>query len=105
VNPKETKVVEPLTILTPDTNTTPSTSPVNIEEAITQFAASTELPKIEEEEFNDSDIDAFATAGYNPSVCHCGDRWCDWDCGVLWCGCIDVCRGRCGLNDYLNDRW
>lgn len=33
---------------------------------------------------------------------HCGDRSCHWDCGVLWCGCIDICRGRCGLKD---DDW
>ena len=23
---------------------------------------------------------------------YCGDRKCEWDCGTLWCGCIDVCR-------------
>ena len=28
----------------------------------------------------------------------CGDWICDGRCGVLWCGCIDVCRGRCGVN-------
>jgi hypothetical protein len=27
---------------------------------------------------------------------YCNDRLCNWDCGTLWCGCIDVCRGRCG---------
>jgi hypothetical protein len=37
-------------------------------------------------------------------VCYCGHRECDWDCGVLWCGCIDVCRGRCGFGDRYN-RW
>lgn len=41
---------------------------------------------------------------YNENVRphYCGDADCEWDCGVLWCGCIDVCRGRCGLKD---DRW
>ena len=30
------------------------------------------------------------------SVCNgCGDPDCDHDCGMLSCGCIDVCRGRC----------
>ncbi len=29
---------------------------------------------------------------------YCGDADCIWDCGVLWCGCIDQCRGRCGHN-------
>lgn len=23
---------------------------------------------------------------------YCDDIWCDGDCGVLYCGCIDVCR-------------
>lgn len=32
-------------------------------------------------------------------ICYCGHDDCEWDCGVLWCGCIDVCRGRCGLRD------
>ncbi len=30
----------------------------------------------------------------------CGDRDCSGDCGQLECGCIDVCRGRCGRDDY-----
>ena len=28
-------------------------------------------------------------------VCNCGDIWCEFDCGTLPCGCIDVCRRRC----------
>ena len=31
---------------------------------------------------------------------YCGDITCDWDCGVLDCGCIDQCRGRCGLSPW-----
>lgn len=27
---------------------------------------------------------------------YCGNYDCKEDCGVLWCGCIDVCRKRCG---------
>ena len=27
---------------------------------------------------------------------YCGEFYCTGDCGVLSCGCIDVCRGRCG---------
>jgi hypothetical protein len=30
----------------------------------------------------------------------CGDPKCDGKCGTLLCGCIDVCRGRCGLRDW-----
>lgn len=35
---------------------------------------------------------------------HCGDWMCPGDCGVLWCGCIDQCRGRCGISND-SDRW
>lgn len=31
---------------------------------------------------------------------YCGDRSCNGDCGVLDCGCIDTCRGRCGRYEY-----
>ena len=27
--------------------------------------------------------------------CHCGSHSCDGDCGLLRCGCIDVCRCHC----------
>jgi hypothetical protein len=30
----------------------------------------------------------------------CGDKECDGSCGTLDCGCIDVCRGRCGLRSW-----
>lgn len=25
---------------------------------------------------------------------YCNDRLCNWDCGMLQCGCIDVCRKK-----------
>ena len=31
-------------------------------------------------------------------LCYCKLKGCHWDCGTLWCGCIDVCRGRCGFS-------
>jgi hypothetical protein len=34
-------------------------------------------------------------------VCSCDDIWCNGTCGTLMCGCIDVCRNRCGTN-YSN---
>jgi hypothetical protein len=37
---------------------------------------------------------------YEEYVHYCGDRTCIGDCGELACGCIDVCRGRCGRDDY-----
>jgi hypothetical protein len=27
-------------------------------------------------------------------ICYCNDYFCNWNCGVLDCGCIDVCRKR-----------
>ncbi len=33
--------------------------------------------------------------------CHCGYHSCDGDCGLLRCGCIDVCRCHC--YDYDSD--
>jgi len=46
--------------------------------------------------YNDSpyDEDEFEEIG-----CYCGNSECYGDCGVLRCGCIDVCRGRCGCYD------
>lgn len=33
-------------------------------------------------------------------VCEgCNSPECAHDCGMLWCGCIDTCRGRCGLRE------
>ena len=34
----------------------------------------------------------------------CGDPECKWDCGQLRCGCIDMCRGRCGIR-WDGDQW
>ena len=36
----------------------------------------------------------------NDFVHYCDDIWCQGGCGTLDCGCIDVCRGRCGMRDY-----
>ena len=35
----------------------------------------------------------------NEYTCYCGYKECG-GCGVLSCGCIDVCRGRCGFRDW-----
>lgn len=34
------------------------------------------------------------------SIHHCDNIDCEGDCGVLLCGCIDICRSRCGFNRY-----
>ena len=45
-----------------------------------------------------------AEAYENEYKCPCYCEGCPGDCGTLWCGCIDVCRGRCGLKGR-NDGW
>lgn len=30
---------------------------------------------------------------------------CTGECGILWCGCLHVCRGRCGLQDVSDRCW
>ena len=34
------------------------------------------------------------------SICGCDDPVCHNECGILTCGCIDICRGRCDSSDY-----
>lgn len=103
VDPHQKEKVEPLTLLTEDPISTPSSSsPVTVQTDEPLSA----IPETKVTELNDDEIDAFAIRGYDPNVCHCGDKECDWGCGVLWCGCIDVCRNRCGLNDEIRyGRW
>ncbi len=36
----------------------------------------------------------------NERVHHCGDPICQWNCGVLRCGCIDICRNHDCEDDY-----
>jgi hypothetical protein len=45
-----------------------------------------------------------AAAAAAARVHYCGDADCDSRCGVLDCGCIDMCRGRCGTRDFDRDR-
>ena len=37
---------------------------------------------------------------YVERICYCGNKECEFDCGVLVCGCIDVCRKHRDYNDY-----
>jgi hypothetical protein len=42
----------------------------------------------------------------NVNIHYCGDWICPGDCGTLFCGCIDICRGRCGINEPIRfDKW
>lgn len=40
-----------------------------------------------------------------PSQHYCYDSECNWDCGTLSCGCIDICRGRCEFDNVYDDRY
>jgi len=31
--------------------------------------------------------------------CYCDEKWCRGECTGLRCGCIDVCRNRCGTKE------
>ena len=43
--------------------------------------------------------DTILNDGSTNVLCYCRDWLCPGTCGELQCGCIDVCRGRCGLRD------
>lgn len=103
VDPNQKEKVAPLNILTEDCLSTPSSSPITVQTENMEPMAT--IPENKEAEFNDEEIDAFAIRGYDPNVCYCGDKECAWDCGELWCGCIDVCRNRCGLNEHIWGRY
>ena len=97
VNPKQKEPVAPVTILTgPIEIVTPAPSPSPTEEEISGcgFCSSTKGCGCNEEILVES-----------KRVCPCYDEDCNWDCGTLWCGCIDVCRNRCGLNSDRFNRW
>lgn len=63
---------------------------------------------------NDSEPDGYYGYGYygrddeseydpyedEEPMCNCRCEGCPGDCGTLSCGCIDVCRGRCGRDEY-----
>ena len=58
--------------------------------------------------YHRNEDDSCHNCGYSNCVCGyeeddecaCGCAGCEGNCGTLRCGCIDVCRGRCGAYDY-----
>jgi len=34
-------------------------------------------------------------------ICYCGNKECEFDCGVLVCGCIDICRKHRDYDEYF----
>jgi len=54
----------------------------------------------DESDRDEHDRDEYENGGYESNNAHyCGSKQCRQDCGVLRCGCVDVCRGRCGTRD------
>lgn len=46
--------------------------------------------------YNDCEGYVIGCRGVGSEKHYCGMNYCQGGCGVLWCGCIDVCRRRCG---------
>lgn len=91
VNPKQKVATAPLEIFAEEPTT------IEMKEIITPPA--TPIKEFDFEHLLNYDDLLDSKAHY------CGDWICPGDCGVLWCGCIDQCRGRCGLNDRIFDHW
>jgi hypothetical protein len=67
-----------------------------IDEKIT-FPTIQRIPfNVDKNEDNDS-----KDKGYE-YIHYCGNKDCEWDCGVLDCGCIDTCRNRCGTRQMFD---
>jgi hypothetical protein len=72
-----------------------------------------ELPEGLFDEKQKKAFEKYITLAYSRYValtktkCYCGDGLCGGDCGVLACGCIDVCRCRCyrSWNKHGYDDW
>ena len=109
VNPKQKERVSPVDILTGTNQIDKEIVPTEVNpteivptEIVPKEVAPTECGFCGKESGCQCNQEISLTSSRNICYCYCED--CDWDCGTLWCGCIDVCRGRCGLNDRL-DRW
>lgn len=98
VNPKRTDRVAPVDILT-DTNqietdhteiVTPLTSEMNSECGFCSKESGCDCNQI--------------CLTSSKDICQYYDEEWGWNCDTLWCGCIDVCRGRCGFNNDRFDR-
>lgn len=100
-------VLEESVSLTPSRPTTPveQNAPIRndqkielkkqFEELITEEQI--HIPKIKRLPFN---LDENTEVSENQDIHYCGNKDCEGDCGVLVCGCIDMCRNRCGTRSY-----
>jgi hypothetical protein len=61
------------------------------------------IPKIQRLPFNiDKDEGNDSKEKGYEYIHYCGNKDCEWDCGVLDCGCIDTCRNRCGTRQMFD---
>lgn len=93
VNPKDPVAPLPLNILSGD-----SLKPIDI--PLTTSYDNSIDDKILTSSLNDikKQLDKLLDDSFK-EICYCHDRRCNRDCGILSCGCIDICRGRCGNYD------
>jgi hypothetical protein len=61
-------------------------------------------PEINRISFNIQQLESISLTQLNECrieyIHYCDNVDCEGDCGVLVCGCIDMCRGRCGTRNY-----
>ncbi len=61
-----------------------------------------ELDSDEMDEYDASDEveHCYVSEDEDETPCACNYSKCQGDCGTLHCGCIDICRGRCGIREH-----
>jgi hypothetical protein len=72
---------------------------LSAEEYADNTANDYEYDRVQVEKYEDCDYTEKQVKYEEEYKCPCYVEGCSGDCGTLWCGCIDVCRGRCGFRD------
>ena len=76
------------------------------EEYADRYANDYEYDRVHAESHDDTEYKCpLGNVGNDSYKCPCYVDECPGDCGTLWCGCIDVCRGRCGIREYEHGMW
>lgn len=106
VNPRQRKPTPHLDILT-----TPTEYIEDPSRSVTPEPPSVTNHTMEVTEYEDDGCPfchSYANCDCNQEIiinrCACNDWMCPGECGTLWCGCIDMCRGRCGFKRLTKRR-
>jgi len=59
-----------------------------------------QLQSVSLTELNINNSSELTNESRTENIHYCENDECEGDCGVLVCGCIDMCRGRCGTRNY-----